>query len=697
MKTKTGAFALTAPKLMGMGLSPLPIKRGEKRPAIKRWQDFCRRQPNSTEFSGWMESYQEYNVGLALGASIGEQQLIAIDVDDDTMIDRVRYAIMSDPPAKIGKKGITFFMLADSKVTNTKFVNRAPDRKSGTLVEILALGSQTVLPPSIHPEGMEYRWVGESLLESDVSALPILTDAMIDEITAYAHGKGEHFDALNTMIWKGEDGGGNTHDTCVAAVACLVARQWLDGDIVRRIDYAKLRACERNGDSYQWPHAERVIREWIESARSKGMDTTSKTRRIPTERMVAEAIVFDFNNESTRLLTHLGRTFSYRDGYWRAMSADELRRVVLTHDRSLTLSQINAITTLVQVQTMVEEFGGFNKRVCLKNGTFNLESNTLELWAPEHEITHQLPFEWDDDAKCPLYDDLVEQTFNGDYEAIQLWDEYAAYTLVPDMSFHKMVFLVGPGGSGKTTLSNVLHSIHDPSAVSSTPVTALHDERMRSMLVGKLLNISSEQSRLNPVADDYLKKITGGDLVDVRFLYKDSVSMRLTVRFLELANDLPTIKDVSDAIRRRLFILTCPNKVKNPDRHLSRKLLAERPGILKRWTKAFRDLYKRGEFLEPESSREEVDIFLRESDPVITWFDERVVHDDTGSIGDELYFDFIEWSKRSGYNPRDIPTRIVWGKRLTAMGYPSIKPSPSAVIHVRIRKLKLRDGLGGRF
>lgn len=679
---------------MKMGLSPLPIKKGEKRPQIRKWQEFCRHAPDTAEFAEWMKLYNDANVGVALGTVVGDLQIIAVDVDAEDMIERVKRAVGAPTPAKKGKKGLTLFLLAESSVVNQKFINRMPDRKSGTLVEILARGSQTVIPPSIHPEGMPYEWIGQSLLDTDVRKLPVLTDAMIDEITAHAHGKGEHFDSLNTMVWKGVDGGGNTHDVCVAAVACMVARQWLDSDIVKRIDRAKREACERAGDSYSWPDAERTINGWIESARKKGMDTTSKAKRIPAERLVAEAIVHELNSDFIRLVTHQGQTLLYGDGYWRLLEDEEIMRMVFARDRSLTMAQINNITKLIRLGSQVDNFGepGFT-RICLQNGTYNLTTGRMELWASEHEIRHQLPFEWDDESTCPLYDELVNKTLDGDADAIRLWDEYCAHTLVPDMSFQRLLFLVGPGGTGKSTLASVLRSVHDSRAVSSVPITALHDERMRSMLVGKLINVSSEQSRLNPIADDYLKKITGGDLVDIRFLYKEPSNTQLYVRFLELANEMPSTKDVSDAIRRRLFILPCPNVVRSPDRTLVRRLHAERPAILRRWVRAYNELYARGEFIEPEVSRKEVSVYLLENDPIALWIDSRIDRDDAGTAGSELFSDFRLWAESSGYNVRDVPNMVQWGRRLTSLGFPSLTHRFPNHTFARIRKLKVREGM----
>ena len=67
---------------------------------------------------------------------------------------------------KKGAKGITLFFSYNGEVNRTF-------KKSGqTVLEILSTGRQTVLPPSLHPNGMFYVWEGESLLSTPRSDIP---------------------------------------------------------------------------------------------------------------------------------------------------------------------------------------------------------------------------------------------------------------------------------------------------------------------------------------------------------------------------------------------------------------------------------------------------------------------------------------------------------------------------------------------
>jgi phage/plasmid-associated DNA primase len=213
-------------------------------------------------------------------------------------------------------------------------------------------------------------------------------------------------------------------------------------------------------------------------------------------------------------------------------------------------------------------------------------------------------------------------------------------------------------------------------------------------LVGKLVNISGEQSRFNTVADTYLKKITGGDPVDVRRLYGETVNnVKLTVRFIELVNEMPATNDASEALRRRLILLDCPNKVLNPDPDLDRKLVLEKSGILRRWVEALQRLYRRGRFDLSDFAKNEVAAYLTENDPVVFWLAERMQEDPVGTPSSELFADFHQWFIDMDFGRHF--SMVNWGRRLTGLGYPSISTTIHKGLNVRMRRMIVKPGLEG--
>jgi putative DNA primase/helicase len=156
---------------------------------------------------------------------------------------------------------------------------------------------------------------------------------------------------------------------------------------------------------------------------------------------------------------------------------------------------------------------------------------------------------------------------------------------------------------------------------------------------------------------------------------------------------MPATSDNSHALRRRIIILETPRKVNNPDPDLDRKLASEHPGILRRWVSALARLYERGYFDEPDRSKEEVEQYLTQNDPLAIWVNEccEAIDIDAGEKGtpsNELYTSYREWCEANNVKAYSSPH---WGQKMNARGYPA-KNTWMAGHVVRTRPLKIKEG-----
>jgi hypothetical protein len=157
----------------------LPILARSKRPAIDKWSDHCIDPLPEVEISRLIAQGS-----FGLGVACGYAGLVAIDIDteDPAIIAAVRKVLPESAVAKRGKKGRTdFYCDPSAEVVNRKFRGR---EGRVPIVEILAVGSQTVLPPTIHPDiGEPYVWLGESTLFDTVpEELPRITTENVDQL-----------------------------------------------------------------------------------------------------------------------------------------------------------------------------------------------------------------------------------------------------------------------------------------------------------------------------------------------------------------------------------------------------------------------------------------------------------------------------------------------------------------------------------
>ncbi|UPK16791.1 bifunctional DNA primase/polymerase [Bradyrhizobium sp. 131] len=186
-------FALIALGLIERGYSPLPIAPwGEqdwnpkgKEPGrlevgrdgelewyrLKNWQLFCDRQAHPKIIEHW-STWPEAGIGLATGFG----GLVAVDVDDDSLIDPILGALPPVLVAKRGRKGMTAFYRAVEPLPSKNY--RTTDKRG--LLDFLSAGKQTVIPKTPHPAGGWYEWTTDrTLLDTPLSDLPLLTGAHV--------------------------------------------------------------------------------------------------------------------------------------------------------------------------------------------------------------------------------------------------------------------------------------------------------------------------------------------------------------------------------------------------------------------------------------------------------------------------------------------------------------------------------------
>jgi hypothetical protein len=115
-------------------------------------------------------------IGVALGRG-----LICIDIDLEEAVGALLAILPASPVQKKGRKGISLFYRGDTEIIRSKNF-RTPERVG--LVDLLAEGKQTVLPPSVHPDTGEpyYWWTDETLADYRLEELPELPEDIAERI-----------------------------------------------------------------------------------------------------------------------------------------------------------------------------------------------------------------------------------------------------------------------------------------------------------------------------------------------------------------------------------------------------------------------------------------------------------------------------------------------------------------------------------
>jgi putative DNA primase/helicase len=156
--------------------------------------------------------------------------------------------------------------------------------------------------------------------------------------------------------------------------------------------------------------------------------------------------------------------------------------------------------------------------------------------------------------------------------------------------------------------------------------TASHFDRHPAelaMLRGARLVTATETEEGKSWAESKIKALTGGDKISARFMRQDFFEFTPQFKLLIAGNSKPHLKDVNEAMRRRLHLL--PFDVTIPadevDPRLGEKLEAEWPGILAWAIEGCRAWNEVGLGM-PDKVRAATDEYLEEEDSIGKWIGE---------------------------------------------------------------------------
>lgn len=182
------------------GWSPIPIVKGEKRPAHSDWQNTKYKSRDEIE-----RAFEGRNVGLLVGSA--SNNLIDIDLDSDEA-STLASSFLPSTRMIHGRETSPqshYWYQCDDKVKYKKFTDPTDD---SAILEIRAKG-QTVIPPSSHPSGEDYEWWEGWHPPAQVPANTLVLDC--------------HLLAAASLLAKHWPGEGSRHDASLALAGGLIA------------------------------------------------------------------------------------------------------------------------------------------------------------------------------------------------------------------------------------------------------------------------------------------------------------------------------------------------------------------------------------------------------------------------------------------------------------------------------------------
>ncbi|CAJ0781085.1 hypothetical protein LMG18090_01274 [Ralstonia mannitolilytica] len=256
---------------------------------------------------------------------------------------------------------------------------------------------------------------------------------------------------------------------------------------------------------------------------------------------------------------------------------------------------------------------------------------------------------------CPAWLTFLSDITGGSTDLAAYLQRVVGYCLTGVTSEHALFFLYGTGANGKSVFVNVLATILGDYAANAPMDTFMeargdrHPTELAGLRGARLVSsIETEQGRR--WNESKVKAITGGDKVSARFMRQDFFDYLPQFKLLVAGNHKPSIRNVDEAMKRRLhlipFTVTVPPERR--DGRLTEKLLRERDGILA-WAIEGCLAWQRQRLDPPDCVLSATEEYFDEEDAIGDFLDEEAqCHAQARVAVADVFLRWQEWAGRRG-------------------------------------------------
>ena len=299
-----------------------------------------------------------------------------------------------------------------------------------------------------------------------------------------------------------------------------------------------------------------------------------------------------------------------------------------------------------------------------QNGVYYLKSDDfIEGDAPEKFFTYCLEFEYDSEARAPIFEGYVKDILNHDEDTEVSLQESLGLALDFDSHCQKIVYYGGTGANGKSTLINTLvYCLTIKNCATVSLKELLENDFIKSTLYQKMICVCSENAQDKPIDTSILKNVSGTDYVTINRKYKDPINAKLFTQIYLVSNDL-ALDDRSRAMERRLLAFKfCNYYTTNPrpdtnerliDFDLQTKINSEIQGVFNYILEGYKRVRDRNwkvyESPAVKSYREEL---LEEANPVRMFINDCIVYvPKKRPKKKDIHNSFLVWCSNNGISP----------------------------------------------
>ena len=363
-------------------------------------------------------------------------------------------------------------------------------------------------------------------------------------------------------------------------------------------------------------------------------------------------------NEDTALLFF----YDFSKGIYTS-NDDYIKTCIKKIEIRYKLTKLKDVTEDLRANTRFRKPQRLDYLIAVGNGLFNTKTKTLEPFDPKHFITAKVDTNYNTKALTNYelikntyfnFDEWLKSIACNDDEIVTLLWQLINEAINPNKTRRKIAIMLGNGTNGKSTFRQMMiNLIGDINISVSTP----HELQSRfglTSLEGKICNYGDEVGTKPLDEMDKLKSISSGESVNYERKNKDVRNYDFKTLLMFNSNEIPPIKDKSDAVLNRLLIIPFKANFEGvkdesiKDEKLNNKIILEY--IL--YTALHLDFDK---FIVPEAVKKQLLNYRKENDSVFSfmlYYMDKGYHHVSCFPVRYLTDDYENFCYENGYNTR---------------------------------------------
>jgi putative DNA primase/helicase len=324
-----------------------------------------------------------------------------------------------------------------------------------------------------------------------------------------------------------------------------------------------------------------------------------------------------------------------------------------------------------------------------RNGVVELTTGMFRQHRRSDMLTLTAGCDYDPHAACPQWERFIDEIFARDAALIEWVQRLLGYCLSGRRDEHILPICWGSGANGKSTMLDTLTAMLGDYAGAAAPglLVERHHEHPTGLadLQGRRFVVTSESGEGGRLAEDIVKRLTGGDRIKARKMHQDFFEFSPSHQIFLATNHKPRVAGGDYGIWRRLRLIPFVVQFSgaSADTGLKRALGDELPGILQWCLTGWRAYLERGLRDEPPAVRAATDEYRDSEDVVRRFVAERCGVGTQESVrASELYECYRAWCEAGGERPL---SRARMSERLEQAGYRRVRSNGTVWHGVSVR------------